>query len=386
MHQQKPNLIVVTLDGLRRDKIEQIPAIKKMMDESFFLSNLVTAVPYTIGSLTSMFSGLYPYNHGVNAYFNIFKFDYTVAKTLVEYLKEQNYYCIFDALNVNLFPTKEFDETHPHKSEETEFKTRIISHIDSGIQKQQENQKTNQQPFFIYFQYSKIHHYSVEHTKGLDDFDKTYFSNQDENFQKYEKSIQGCDKFLNDLQEHLKKTGLDKNTVLMIHADHGTSCGEKPGEKMYGTYLYDYTTKVWACIKGPSLPIKKINQQVRTIDILPTLLEMLQIPKDSSKKMQGQSLLVAENEEIQERPAYLETGGLGGPNPSPKRHNLFALRFKNKKIIFNNTTKTWEYYDLIKDPQETNNLFETMQQDAEFQELRTKLLEHLKQQADISLE
>jgi arylsulfatase A-like enzyme len=135
MHQEIPNIIIVTLDGLRRDKINSIPSLSNLTKSSFFLSNLITAVPYTIGSLTSMMSGSYPYIHGVNAYFNILKFDNSKAKTLVEYLKEKKYYSIFDALNVNLFPTKDFDETHPHKSEETKFSERIISHINHGIDK-----------------------------------------------------------------------------------------------------------------------------------------------------------------------------------------------------------------------------------------------------------
>ena len=89
------NIIIITLDGLRRDKIEKIPTLKKITKNSLFFSNVITAVPYTIGSLTSMMTGLYPYYHKVNAYYNIFNFDENIAKTLVDYLKEQNYYSIF---------------------------------------------------------------------------------------------------------------------------------------------------------------------------------------------------------------------------------------------------------------------------------------------------
>ena len=370
------NIIIITLDGLRRDKIEKIPTLKKITKNSLFFSNVITAVPYTIGSLTSMMTGLYPYYHKVNAYYNIFNFDENIAKTLVDYLKEQNYYSIFDAINQNIFPTKKFDEIHKHESESINFSEKLISHIKTGQDKNK--------PFFVYFQYSKIHLDSLKNTKHLNDFDETYFSDHETNTSKYEKSIEGCDIFLKNLNNYLKETKLDKNTLLIIHSDHGTSCGEKPGEKMYGTYLYDYTTKVFFTINGPNIPIKQINSQVRTIDLLPTILELINVKQDKNKKIQGVSLI--EKEKITERPAYFETGGLGGPNPSPKRHNIFGLRYKNLKIIFNKSENKWEYYNLNNDPKEKLNIYKTeiaKKNDSKFIELKILLKKHLIKQKDL---
>jgi len=53
------------------------------------------------------------------------------------------------------------------------------------------------------------------------------------------------------------KLGISKKTILVIFSDHGTSVGEKKGEKFYGVYLYEYTLNVFAIIQipNPFLPI-----------------------------------------------------------------------------------------------------------------------------------
>ena len=59
----------------------------------------------------------------------------------------------------------------------------------------------------------------------------------------------------------------------------------------------------------------------------------------------------------EEREVFVETGGLYGPWPSPKKHNVFCIRKNKKKLIYNQTPKTWEFYDLESDPKELNNIY-----------------------------
>ena len=53
--------------------------------------------------------------------------------------------------------------------------------------------------------------------------------------------------------------------------------GEKFGEKMYGSFVYDYTIKTFFHFLNPMLPDCKIDSQVRCIDIMPTILDILNI-------------------------------------------------------------------------------------------------------------
>ena len=67
-------------------------------------------------------------------------------------------------------------------------------------------------------------------------------------------------------------------------------------------------------------------------------------------------------EETEGRLAFSETGGLSGPYPSPKKHNLFSVRNNSWKLIYQKTVDEYELYDLIHDPEENKNLFGTNQE------------------------
>jgi arylsulfatase A-like enzyme len=58
----------------------------------------------------------------------------------------------------------------------------------------------------------------------------------------------------------------------------------------------------------------------------------------------------------EERIAYSETGGLGGPTPSPEEHNVQSVRTSKWKLIYNKTNKKKELYNLEEDKEEKNNL------------------------------
>jgi arylsulfatase A-like enzyme len=138
--------------------------------------------------------------------------------------------------------------------------------------------------------------------------------------------------------------------------------GEKKGEKFYGVYVYDYTINVFCMIQTPSNSNLEINNQCSTLDIFPTILELANISKDNIN-LQGKSLLSLKENNNESRDVFVETGGLYGPWPSPEKHNVFCVKSNRKKLIFNETPQTWEFYDLKKDPNEQNNLYDTSLQD-----------------------
>jgi len=81
--------------------------------------------------------------------------------------------------------------------------------------------------------------------------------------------------------------------------------------------------------------------------------------------------------DVDDREAFVETGGLYGPWPSPNKHNVFCVKINNKKLIYNDTPQTWEFYDLNTDPKELNNVFDNNSQ--EIIEMKKKLLSYLKE-------
>lgn len=342
------NLIFVTLDGLRRDRLKLCDNLKQIIDRSIFFSNVITAAPYTLASMHAIFSGVYPTRNGVNSYYNMFRFKGDRFKTIADHLKKVGYACEGCVLNKNIIPNQSFDKVH------------IQEHGENVIDKHKKllDGIAGNDKFFLYLQYSPIHDKMVENVgKKFSDFDDEYFGNVEKNMEMYDSFVRDADKYVMELMEHIRKLELDDNTLIVFHSDHGVSNGEKKGEKMYGSYLYDYTIKTFFIMSGPGLGPKRIDLQCGSVDILPTLLENVHVGYDVEEPMNGKSLgLMISGEEVEDRQAFAETGGLFGPWPSREKHNVFCLRKNNMKIIHNTTPDTWEFYNLADDPGEKDNL------------------------------
>ena len=150
-------------------------------------------------------------------------------------------------------------------------------------------------------------------------------------------------------------------------SDHGISIGEKIGERAYGAFLYDYTIKSFCYFLSPKINSFEIIQQIRTIDIMPTILDYLRIPLDSTKEgLDGISLLpLIQNSydaKMTEEYAYSETANPLYEKQPPKTPNVMSIRWDNPnddsiwKLIYNAHDDTKELYDLSNDPSESSNL------------------------------
>lgn len=350
---KKHNVILITLDALRLDKLSWCPEFSQLITQGLFCDNMITSAPYTTGAMHSILSGLYPSTNGVNAYYNMFKFRKERCKTLAEYFESEGYHTIADVVNKNIIPNQGFKEVFVHDKDKGNLLKRHADIISAAAKRKN---------FFIYFQYSHIHNQLVDNiAKKYDDFSEDYFNNPHLNTARYEQYVQESNYYVKRIMQHLQDLRLRENTIIIFHADHGSSVGEKKGEKMYGCFVYDYTIKTFCLFLTPEQRKGRVSLQTRSIDLMPTILELAGIAADASYMLlQGKSLIPLFNGgEQEERLAFCETGGLYGPWPSPEAHNLFCVRWKNRKIIYNKTTTEWEFYDLDKDPKETNNLFKS---------------------------
>lgn len=350
-----PNVIMITVDMVRSDKRSSAPIFDKLLHDGVLFSEMITHAPYTIASLHAIFSGMLGSQTGVDAYFKSAKFDNDNCRTLPSHLKNNGYYTVADLMNEITAPHQGFDEVLIHDEHTDDLAVRH-----KGILKRLKNDCKNN-PFFVYLHYSYIHREIVKNViSKYEDFDEEYFKNMEENEKKYKEYVQTAGSYLEDVIDESKKLGLYGNDLFVIFTDHGCSVGEKPGEKAYGIYAYDYTLKVWSYFICPGrLPQnREIKNLVRTIDIPATILDILDItPQEGNKKMVGASMLpIIEGKDKTDREAYVETAGLDGPHPSPFEPNIFCVRTKKWKLIYNSTTQKRELYDLENDKQETNNL------------------------------
>lgn len=167
----------------------------------------------------------------------------------------------------------------------------------------------------------------------------------------YLAEIQSVDFELRRIVRRLEETGEMDRTVICVTADHGEGL-DQHREDGHGIFLYDDTIRVPLILSGPGgWPAGAvIGEQVRTIDVAPTLLAAaghgeltLGIGGTLLPMLRGEGGppdSLAYSESIKTRLFY---GGTG----------LKAVRTKHAKYVW---TVEPELYDLDEDPGETENV------------------------------
>ena len=349
----KKNVIVLMIDGGRLDRVKQSKYFNKLNDKAVFFSQPITYGPHTIAAMHAFFSGSYGTRTGTNSYWSTYKFKKNQFKTLTEYLKDADYYTHADIVNKIVIPKQGFDEFNVHDEQKDNLTTRhceILNHLN----KHSENKK-----FFVFLQYSNIHTGIMNQVlKVYNNFSKEFFDNPSLNKKRYDDLFHDAEVYLEKILEKIHELSLEKDSIILIMSDHGMSVGEKFGERAYGAFCYDYTLRTFAYFLTPDFPSRSINQQVRTIDFMPTLLDFLDLDTDSNfEKLDGESLLpLIKGDDLAEKIAYAETGNpLQGKEP-PKKPNIRCVRLSEWKLILNEHNNTRELYHLVNDPDENENL------------------------------
>jgi len=183
----------------------------------------------------------------------------------------------------------------------------------------------------------------------------------------YDEKISDVDKRFGVFIQKMEALGLLDKTIVILVSDHGTEFYEhKRFDHGYSLYeeLIHVPVVIWLPrLKGGIV----INEQVRAIDIMPTLLDLIgaKIPAKVKAQMQGVSLLPLINGERIELTAFSETD-----------YRFYACKRAIRtagglKFIYSLDSGEKELYDLKKDPQERVNLINTDQKTA--YELEQKL-------------
>lgn len=371
------NIILINLDGLRRDKVEKCSELNSLKKESIFFSKMNTVAPYTFASLHSVFSSLYPSKHGVNSYYNIFKFRKTEITTLAESLQQNGYFTCCDVISKSAAPEAGFDEYNIFDESKINFEDRHRKLIHSLSKKEK---------FFLFLHYTETHKHLVREIiekYGQDSNDENFCKDIEKNDERYSSFLPSCSNYVSTILDEINNTGIKEKTIVIFFSDHGTSIGEKKGEKFYGVFTYDYTLNVFCMMFVPGIQSKIIEKQCSTMDIYPTILTLTGTTQSTIQSLEGKNLFDLETEN-NEREIFVETGGLYGPWPSPSKHNVFCIKRDNLKLIFNATPSTWEFYNLKDDPKELKNLYDENSSQIKF--FKERLQYYLKKNdIDISL-
>lgn len=190
----------------------------------------------------------------------------------------------------------------------------------------------------------------------------------------YDGKIFQTDEFIGFFLKRLEELELFDNTIIVLLSDHGEEFWDH-GKTVHGQQLYEETIHVPLIIYNPrARGGARVTQQAQLIDVMPTVLDMLEI--NPPYGIQGKSLLPAIKGTAEEDfNKYVFSVQYLGDVGTSVRTNEWKLIFK--------IDGSHELYNLISDPRERKNLIDERQD--VFLELREKLFEWGKEM-DITLE
>ncbi|MAG26914.1 hypothetical protein CMI47_15350 [Candidatus Pacearchaeota archaeon] len=352
---KKYNFVIVVLDGARLEFIKDLRNFKSLCEKGTFFSKMITYGAQTVMSMHATFTGIYGNINGADNYFGSALFRNKSCKTLAQYLKDDGYYTLGDTINEIVVPGQGFEELRIHDEKKDDLTERHKEMIKEVVKLRDEDKN-----FFLYVHYSNIHTGMVKTVlKKYGDFEKDYFANKEKNIENYKKYVGEADTYVGELLKTCEEVDLFKDTIFIVMSDHGSSVGDKIGEIGYGRYCYDYTMNAFSIFVGPEIfSVKEVNKVSRTVDILPTILDILKLEEDKKhRKVNGKSLLpLIDNNE--KRIAYSESAGLVDPYPTKDKPLLKCVRQGDWKLIYNVKTGEKELYNLTEDEKENENIFE----------------------------
>jgi arylsulfatase A-like enzyme len=182
----------------------------------------------------------------------------------------------------------------------------------------------------------------------------------------YDANLAYGDSQVGEVLQALKRAGLYDNTIVIVTADHGEAFWQH-GYQGHNTQVYEESIHIPLVIKMRNglHAGQKVAQRVRTIDLYPTLMQLLNLPSRHSR-LDGESYLpYIISPDDQKREVIAQT----------TRERQYAYRENQFKFIDDLVYDVWELYDLQKDPEEKHNLMSEQNIRAKY--YRSKLLSYI---------
>jgi len=383
--ERKPNVVIHLIDTLRKDHVgcygykkNTTPYIDSLAKRGTLFENAVTQAPYTTSSIASIFTALYPETHRV---FGDNRLP-SKAGTLAQELSKNGYLTFAVVDNLVLPPDKGYGrgfdryfslwDTYgsdlPGETPEKCIIETIVKCLEAA----------DGHPFFLYVQsiYPHLHYWGPKEFR--DEFCQEEYKgpmngivrswgpfnvDTDADLQHlrnlYDSEIRCADQLTKDMLDAVDARTGDAERLFVLTADHGEEMLDH-GWWGHGHALFGELLKVPLIFLGPTVPsAKRVVQTARTIDIAPTVLDILGVPE---MNCQGESLM-----------PYVRGERLDGERLifSQRNSQYVAVQRgcykylenkeigKHKKEMLPLASEGKFLFDIAEDPLELNNLLET---------------------------
>lgn len=370
------NVIIILLDAARPDHIgaygddrKITPNIDNFSVESLLFENAVSSAPYTIASVSTLFSGLTPESHGARSVTEKFP-DY--IETMPRAFKQKGFYTI--ALAGTKFITRQFGLTvdcddvinlRDPEDKEGRFTTMDEAAMEAEVKKAAASGK----PVFLYAHFLPPHWPYRPPAPFNSKFIakpkvklwrswmvKALFDNHlaDQNYpdvvthhKRYMNNYYYADYVTRKLLDMLYENGMYDDSIIMVMADHGEAFGEH-NSWGHNTTVYDTMIRVPLIIRIPGVKPGRVAQQVGLIDVFPTLAELFDLDVKGTK-FDGKSLVPLIMNGVKETGDYYYARASGNKL-------TFSLRGDRFKYVHDDYKE--EFFDLKADPDELHNIID----------------------------
>jgi len=358
---ESSNVFLITIDTLRADHVgcygdhqAHTPNLDALAHEGVLFQTAVSQVPLTLPSHCSIMTGTYPPMHGVRD-----NLGYTLGDeppTLASLLQKKGYetaaFVGAEVLDPQRGLNRGFDiYSSPFHRKATrdnpllfnlqDLQRRGEEVVNDALGWMRAEPRGAGKPFFVW-----IHLYDPHTPYDPPEPFRSLLRSR------YDGEIAYADEAVGKFLAYLREHSLYDSTLIVATSDHGESFGEH-AEYTHGYFIYDTTLLVPLIIKPPArsgvIP-RRVEVPVRSIDIAPTITQILGLP--SVPSMQGSGLLSLMMGRAGASPtgvAYSESYYPGEFGWSPLR----SVRGGRYKYI---DAPKPELYDLVADPQEAHNL------------------------------
>jgi len=167
---------------------------------------------------------------------------------------------------------------------------------------------------------------------------------------RYNACIREVDNYIKSLRVQLEQMGLWDDAYVIVTADHGEALLEH-GNWEHGFSVHHPEVNVPLFLRWPGVLSagKRIRGTVQLIDLMPTLIDQLKLPK--AKGLQGRSLMkeITGRQNLVEETAAFAEGVKSGPEQN-------AIYLGSWKMMVIPSKRLRELYFLVDDPLEQNEL------------------------------
>ncbi len=294
------NLIVIGIDTLRADATsirgvgpkerDTTPRLREFGSRSLVFENAVSQAPWTLPAFASIFTGLYPLEHGAHRITSRLA---PRATTLAEILREQGYFTAAVTSHVYL------DEKHGLEQGFEAFdSSNALGHkaVTSAAVTERSIAALSarpQRPFFLFAHYFDPHYEYVDHgERDWADWYEGWLREQNdfENLLKirhlveapeidwlsalYHEEIAHTDAQVGRLLEWVRAQGLEDSTLIVVVADHGEEFAER-GNFGHTISLFEEQLAVPLIVRAPGELPASVQTVVETRAIFDTALLQL---------------------------------------------------------------------------------------------------------------